>query len=139
VIRTESRASVHSATAAMPLERVVALAVVSGWPRFHGRCDGTRWRWPRLPADIAAALVQSAALQTMARISRAVIGVAVVLALSAYGQAAQSVPSDRFAVVNGVKLHFVDWGGTGEPLFTPLCQLTTIAKSCGVYREQRAK
>ena len=44
------------------------------------------------------------------------IGVAVVLAVPACGQAAQSAPADKFAVVNGVKLHFVDWGGTGEPI-----------------------
>jgi pimeloyl-ACP methyl ester carboxylesterase len=47
--------------------------------------------------------------------SWAIIGVAVFLALPAYGQA-QPAPADKFAVVNGVKLHFVDWGGTGEPL-----------------------
>lgn len=52
----------------------------------------------------------------MPRTSWSIIGVAVVLALVARGQASQVVFTDKFAVVNGVKLHFVDWGGTGEPI-----------------------
>ena len=52
----------------------------------------------------------------MRRISWPIIGVALVLAVPVCGKAAQTAPADKFAVVNGVKLHFVDWGGTGEPL-----------------------
>ena len=52
----------------------------------------------------------------MPRISWAAVGLAVVLVIPARGHGAQPALIDRFAAVNGVKLHFVDWGGTGEPL-----------------------
>lgn len=44
-------------------------------------------------------------------------------ATAALGQPARSPsPSEAFVTVNGVRLHYVDWGGTGEPLLflTPL-------------------
>ena len=49
----------------------------------------------------------------------------VVAGVSAYflvGQGLRRTPEDRFAVVNGVRLHYVDWGGGGECLLflTPL-------------------
>ena len=47
--------------------------------------------------------------------------IAVFVALSAVRGQAPSVaqasrPSDRFVTVNGLRLHYLDWGGTGRPL-----------------------
>jgi pimeloyl-ACP methyl ester carboxylesterase len=46
----------------------------------------------------------------------ATVGVWAALAVVA-GQAPQTAqPADRFLTVNGLRLHYLDWGGTGQPL-----------------------
>ena len=52
----------------------------------------------------------------MKRSSPSVTAGALLVALLATGAAASAQPASQFATVNGVRLHYLDWGGKGEAL-----------------------
>src|SRR5688500_20165178 len=55
----------------------------------------------------------------MAKVLMATVGVfavAVVVSGQAPSVAQPRAPADRFITVNGLRLHYLDWGGTGRPL-----------------------
>jgi esterase len=50
------------------------------------------------------------------RMSLLVAVVAALVSWAPYLRAQTAQPVDRYATVNGLRLHYLDWGGTGRPL-----------------------
>ena len=113
---------------------VVALSFVSFDARARAR--------PPLSALASGGFGVGAMLDYCQIVNRRVVGIGAAAALAflsvlaARGQQPGPAPQDAFATVNGIRLHYVDWGGNGETLLFLMPNGGNVVRQFGALAPQ---